>query len=94
MARGQTLEQAIRNSLMSAGRGVFITAATLILSVVIWYLSSVRFQAEMGLLMALWLTVSAASALILMPALVYLVRPRFVVGNRQAAPAPGSLQPA
>jgi len=97
IVRGMTVEDAISHSLLGAGRGVFITAFTLILSVVVWYASSVRFQAEMGLLMALWLTVSALSALILMPSLVYLIKPEFVVFNGGKEPksssAEGSLRP-
>ena len=97
IARGMTVEDAISHSLLGAGRGVFITAFTLILSVVVWYASSVRFQAEMGLLMALWLTVSSLSALILMPSLVYLIKPRFVVFSGGKEPkfssAEGSLKP-
>lgn len=78
LRRGQTLEQAINASLLGAGRGVLVTAATLITSVVIWYFSSIRFQAEMGLLMALWLFISAVSSLLLMPALVVILKPGFV----------------
>lgn len=78
LRRGEALERAIDLSLMSAGRGVLITAVTLITSVVIWNFSSIRFQAEMGVLMALWLFISAASSLLLMPALVVLIKPRFV----------------
>jgi predicted RND superfamily exporter protein len=64
--------------LLGAGRGVLVTAATLITSVVIWYASSIRFQAEMGILMALWLFISAVSSLLLMPALVVILKPRFI----------------
>lgn len=76
------LVSAITKSLNSAGRGVLITASTLILSVVVWTFSSLRFQAEMGLLMAIWLFISAFSALFIMPAMVYVFRPKFIVGNR------------
>lgn len=82
---GENLDRALESSLMSAGRGVLITAATLITSVVIWNLSSVRFQAEMGVLMALWLFISAISSLLLMPALVVLIKPRFVFGAQPKA---------
>jgi uncharacterized protein len=41
-----------------------------------------RFQAEMGLLMAIWLFVSAFSALFIIPAMVYVFRPKFIVGAR------------
>lgn len=93
---GRSLDGAIEHSLLSAGRGVLITAATLITSVVLWDLSSIRFQAEMGLLMALWLTVSAASALVLMPALVSILKPAFIFsqpGGSMHRPA-AAAQPA
>jgi len=60
---------------------VLVTALTLTTSVLLWMNSSLRFQADMGLLMAIWLLVSAASALFLMPAMVYVFRPQFVVGQ-------------
>lgn len=82
------LALAIRNSLFSAGKGVVITALTLTSAVVLWFFSSLRFQAEMGILMALWLFVSAICALFVMPAMVYVFRPAFVVGKR--APAFGA----
>ncbi|SPC06596.1 efflux RND transporter permease subunit [Cupriavidus oxalaticus] len=85
------LVRAIANSLATAGKGVLITALTLTVSVVLWCTSSVRFQADMGILMALWLCISAISALFLMPAMVYVFRPRFIVGSAlpvRAAPIP------
>lgn len=86
LRKGCALDQAIEASLCSAGRGVLITAATLITSVAIWYLSSIRFQAEMGMLMALWLFISAASSIMLMPALVVIIKPKFIFP--QGAPIP------
>lgn len=80
------LMRAIIKSLNTAGRGVLVTASTLIVSVVLWTLSSLRFQAEMGLLMAIWLFISAASALLIIPAMVYVFKPRFIVGHTQTAP--------
>lgn len=78
-----TIEQAIAKSLRSAGRGVLVTAITLIASVIIWSFSSLRLQADMGILIAIWLGISAASALFVMPALVYVFRPEFVVGSKR-----------
>ena len=77
-----SVEDAILKSLRSAGRGVLITALTLIASVGLWSFSSVRLQADMGLLIALWLSISAFSALFIMPAIVYVFRPGFIVGNK------------
>jgi len=77
------VEAAIIKSLRSAGRGVLITALTLITSVGLWSFSSLRLQADMGLLIALWLFISAFSALFIMPAIVYVFRPAFIVGSKQ-----------
>jgi predicted RND superfamily exporter protein len=78
---------ALTKSLNSAGRGVLITASTLIISVVLWSMSSLRFQAEMGLLMAIWLGISAFSALFIMPAMIYVFRPEFIVGKTRSEAA-------
>jgi predicted RND superfamily exporter protein len=76
------LAESINFGLMTAGRGVLITAATMIASVVFWFFfSSLRFQAEMGLLIAVWMTVSALSALLVIPSMIYLFKPRFILGN-------------
>jgi len=87
IAIGKSAEEAVRISLHSAGMGVIVTASVLILATLLWWASSLRFQAEMGLLMAIWLTVSAFSALFVMPALIYVFRPRFIFGERAQEPA-------
>lgn len=96
--RGETLEQAVASALLGSGKGVLITALTLITSVIIWSFSSLRLQADMGVLIALWLFISATSALVLMPAMVYVFRPAFVVGGKghpiERSEAPGIAVPA
>ena len=79
------LHDAIVKSMHSAGRGVLITAASLVASVVFWWFSSLRFQAEMGIMMGLWLCVSATSALIITPAMVYVFRPEFILGKGEVS---------
>lgn len=84
------LADAIRRAARTAGRGVVVTATPLIACTSLWYFfSSLRFQAEMALLIALWMAVSAGSALLLMPALTFSFRPRFIVGQEAPTPAPG-----
>lgn len=92
IAAGNTPEGAIRTALHSAGMGVLVTASVLILSTLLWWASSLRFQAEMGLLMAIWLGISAMSALFVMPAVIYVFRPDFIFGRKEAAVL-GRLQP-
>ncbi len=85
IAIGNTPEGAIRTSLHSAGMGVLVTASVLILSTLLWWASSLRFQAEMGLLMAIWLGISAMSALFVMPAVIYVFRPDFIFKPKEEA---------
>jgi predicted RND superfamily exporter protein len=78
---GKSHIEAISVSLHCAGRGVLVTALVLTASVCVWLFSSLRFQAEMGMLIGMWLAVSALSALFLMPALAYIFKPRFIFGD-------------
>ncbi len=81
---GKTHLEAIAISLHCAGRGVLVTALVLIVSVGVWLFSSLRFQAEMGMLIGMWLTVSALSALFLMPAMAYIFKPKFIFDEERA----------
>jgi predicted RND superfamily exporter protein len=60
---------------------VLVTLITLVTCIVFWDFSSLRFQAEMGILIGLWLAVSAITALFLMPTLVWIFRPDFIMGE-------------
>ena len=79
---GDSME-AIRQSLFSAGRGVLLTSVTLAAGVLLWSFSSLRFQAEMGMLIGLWLLVSAFTSLFVMPSLVRVLTPKFIFGDTQ-----------
>jgi len=81
LRRGHDLMGAITNSISSAGRGVLVTLITLVTCIVFWDFSSLRFQAEMGILIGLWLAISALTALFLMPTLVWIFRPDFIMGE-------------
>jgi len=88
--------EAIRQALFSAGRGVLLTSVTLATGVLLWSFSSLRFQAEMGTLIGLWLLVSAFTSLFVMPSLVRVLKPKFIFGEsiNQADSAKGSDRPA
>jgi len=73
---------AVLQSLGSAGRGVLLTAFTLAAGVLFWTLSSLRFQAEMGMLIGLWLIVSALTSLFVLPSLALVFKPKFIFGHR------------
>ena len=87
LKRQDTVDIAVRKALHGCGRAVFVTALTLIVAMLTWLLSDLRFQAEMGELMALWLGVSATAALVLMPSMAVVLKPKFIFEGSKAAVA-------
>jgi predicted RND superfamily exporter protein len=69
----------IRASLMTTGKAIMFTATIMVLGILPWYfLSSLKFMADMGLLLVLTMVINMVLALVLLPLLVWLVKPRFV----------------
>lgn len=72
------LNTAIMRTMTSNGKAIVIIATTLTLGLLCWLFSSLRFQAEMGTFFALLLLFNMLGALLLVPSLVVLIKPRFV----------------
>ncbi|OGB50534.1 MAG: RND transporter [Burkholderiales bacterium RIFOXYC12_FULL_60_6] len=68
---GDSLSDAYYRALLFTGKVVLLTGITLALSVVIWVFSPIKFQADMGLLLAFMFIGNMAGALVLLPALSY-----------------------
>jgi hypothetical protein len=69
LREGRTLSQAYYHSLLFTGRVVMLTGLTLAIGVATWVLSPIKFQADMGLLLAFMFLWNMLGALILLPAL-------------------------
>jgi uncharacterized protein len=78
LAGGCQLHEATYRSLITAGKAVSFTALTLVASVLFWYWSSIRFDAEMGLLLAVWMFVSMLGAMTILPVLIATLDPAFI----------------
>ncbi len=77
MAHGLTLGQAYVEALKQRGTASLFTAITMTVSVGTWYFSALKFQADMGILLAFMFLVNVFGAILLAPALAaYLVRGR------------------
>jgi predicted RND superfamily exporter protein len=72
------LTTATVRAVATAGRAVLFTASTMVAGIIFWAFSFLRFQAEMGILLAFWMIVSMLGGLILLPTLVILFKPKFV----------------
>lgn len=66
---GQTVVQAYRTSLHFTGKVVMLTGVTLATGVATWIFSPIKFQADMGLLLAFMFALNMFGALVLLPAL-------------------------
>lgn len=81
---GLSLAEAIREAVATSGKSVTFTAITMILGTLLWTFSSIRFNSEMGLLLALWMGVSFLATVTLLPVLIAVMKPRFVLRERAA----------
>lgn len=79
---GESLSQAYYHALLFTGKVVMLTGVTLAIGVGTWVLSPIKFQADMGILLAFMFVWNMAGALILLPALAYFLLP---VSRREEA---------
>ena len=83
---GDSLRQSYAVALRFTGKVVMLTGVTLGLAVATWIFSPIKFQADMGLLLAFMFIWNMLGALVLLPALAYfLLRP--LVRSQPAAAA-------
>jgi predicted RND superfamily exporter protein len=76
MRRGLSVTDAYCNALAFTGKVVALIGVTLAAAVITWYWSPIKFQADMGLLLAFMFLWNMLGALILVPALAhYLLKP-------------------
>jgi len=78
MRNGESLSKAYYGALLFTGRVVLLTGATLAIGVALWAFSPIKFQADMGILLAFMFLWNMLGALLLLPALAYflLEKPR------------------
>jgi uncharacterized protein len=76
MRAGKSLSEAYYRALLFTGKVVMLTGVTLAIGVVTWVASPIKFQADMGLLLAFMFLWNMLGALVLLPALAhFLLKP-------------------
>ena len=78
------LDAAVREALVTSGKAVTFTAVTMIVSTAFWTSSHIRFNAEMGLLLAIWMGISYVGSQTLLPVLVAVFKPNFIMREANA----------
>jgi predicted RND superfamily exporter protein len=81
------LVDSVREALVTSGKAVTFTAVTMIVSTAFWTSSHIRFNAEMGLLLAIWMGVSYVGSQTLLPVLVLVFKPKFIMKEAHNLPA-------
>ena len=79
---GGDIKQSIIRSFSTTGRAVVVTGLVVVAGIAFWYFSEVKFQAEMGFLLAFLLSVNVVGALFLVPTLTYLFRSKLFRGMK------------
>ena len=66
-------------SVTTSGKAVVFTGLTMVLPILTWqFLSSLKFQSQMGLFLALILSINVLLSVTLHPLLIYLIKPGFI----------------
>jgi len=76
--KGRTLTEAIFQGLVTNGKSIIQIATTITIGLLLWVFSALKFQAEMGLLLAVILMLNMFGALLLVPSLICIIKPKFL----------------
>jgi len=79
---GKTLSEAYYGALLFTGKVVMLTGFTLAIGVITWVVSPIKFQADMGLLLAFMFLWNMLGSLVLLPALAHFLLKRPAVTMR------------
>lgn len=85
LRQGASLSKAYYQALLFTGKVVMLTGVTLAIGVGTWIFSPIKFQADMGVLLAFMFVWNMVGALVLLPALAYFLLPQRKVKAQEAA---------
>lgn len=84
----------IIQSVCTTGKAVVYTGLTIILPVLVWYfVSDIKFQAEVGFFLAMIMGINVILALTLHPLLIYIIKPKFMRRSKVSAVEGGVNEP-
>jgi predicted RND superfamily exporter protein len=71
--------EAILKSVRTSGKAVVLTGLTMVLPIMSWYfISDLKFQAQMGIFLAMILTTNVILSITLHPLMLYIIKPKFI----------------
>ena len=90
LSRGETIVKALEHSILEVGMATIFTAITLAVGVATWSFSELKFQADMGMLLAFMFLVNLVMAMTALPALAVWLEKLFP--RKGPVRAPGILE--
>jgi predicted RND superfamily exporter protein len=79
---GRNLEEAVDYATATTGKAIIFTATTMVAGTIFWWFSDLKFQAEMGFLLALLMVFNTIGGLVVVPAWMKIIRPNFLLKRR------------
>ena len=76
-------DEANRRAITTTGRAIMFTGTTIVTSMVFWLFHPLKFEAQMAFLLMMLMFFHAVGALLFIPAMVSLLRPRFAVARAE-----------
>ncbi|MGK2915478.1 MAG: efflux RND transporter permease subunit [Porticoccaceae bacterium] len=78
-ARDRDLKDAIHAALTTTGKAIMFTATIMLIGILPWYfLSDLKFMADMGILLVAIMLINMVLALVVLPLVVWFVKPKFL----------------
>ena len=74
----ERVEEAVYLAITTAGKNVTFVSVTMIFSTLFWLITDIRFASDMGLLLAIWMTISWAASMTLLPVVLAVFKPKFI----------------
>jgi predicted RND superfamily exporter protein len=74
-----SINDALIRTIQTYGKSIIYIAGTLVLGLLVWVLSPLKFQAQMGLMLAVILFLNCLGAIFLVPVLTLIFKPKFRV---------------
>ena len=78
-ANDHEIDRAIKAALTTTGKAIMFTATVMLVGIMPWYfLSDLKFMADMGLLLVAIMLINMVLSLVVLPLLVWFIRPKFL----------------
>jgi len=78
LSKNHDIQEATIKALNTTGKAVFYTVMAVVLGVMVFVLSPLKFQMELGSMIALIIFLNGLGAIALMAPIVYLIKPKFI----------------